>query len=139
MVKIVSFSMFIICHGQNCQLQHSWNVSWSKLSVTACLQYIMVKIVHFSMAGCVMVKSVCFSITEMCHGQKALSGICYGQNHLFQHVWNSSWSKLSVSAWLDVSWSKSSVSAWLECVTVKNGRLNIAGLCLGLNYSYQHV
>jgi hypothetical protein len=27
-----------ICHGQNNQFQHVWYVSWSKLSVTACLK-----------------------------------------------------------------------------------------------------
>jgi hypothetical protein len=35
MVKIVSFSMAGMCDGQNRQLQHGWNVSWSKSSVSA--------------------------------------------------------------------------------------------------------
>jgi hypothetical protein len=51
-----------ICHDQNRQFQHGWNVSWSKLSVSVWLEYVMVKSVSFSMAG-----------------------IIHGQNRLFQH------------------------------------------------------
>jgi hypothetical protein len=52
--------------------------SWSKSLVSACLDYVMFKIVSFSM-----------------------SGLCHGQNCPFQHCWNVSWSKPLVSAWLD--------------------------------------
>jgi hypothetical protein len=65
MIKIVSFSMAGICNGQNCPFQHAWNVSWSKLSVSACLEYVMVTIVSINM-----------------------SGTCHGQNLQFQHVSN---------------------------------------------------
>jgi hypothetical protein len=77
MVKIVSFSMANMCHGQNRQFQHVWNMSWSKLSVSACLE-LMVKIVSFRMAG-----------------------LRHCQNVQFLHGWTTSWSKLSVSAWLE--------------------------------------
>jgi hypothetical protein len=89
MVKIVCLSMAGIWHGQNrlfhhvwktqiyhCQnrqFQHGWNVSWLKMSVPAGLEYVMVKIVRFSMA-------------EMCHGQYRqfphdwMTGIYHVQN-----------------------------------------------------------
>jgi hypothetical protein len=51
MVKSVSFSMAGMIHGQNCQFQHGWNVSWSKSSVSVLLEYVMVKSVSFSTAG----------------------------------------------------------------------------------------
>jgi hypothetical protein len=63
MVKIDHFSMAGICHGQNCQFQHSWNVSWSKLSVLACREYVVVTIVSISM-----------------------SGMCHSHNYQFCHV-----------------------------------------------------
>jgi hypothetical protein len=65
-------------YNQNRQFQHGWNMSWSKLSVSARLE-------------CVMVKIVCFSTPGMCHGQ----------NCLFQNAWNILWSQLSVSAFLE--------------------------------------
>jgi hypothetical protein len=37
-VKIVSFNMYGMRSGQNCKFQHGWNVSWSKLSISACLE-----------------------------------------------------------------------------------------------------
>jgi hypothetical protein len=132
MVKIVHFSMAGISAWL--EFQHGWNVSYTKLLVSECLDYFMVKIVCFSIAemchgpvsawmdrvtvihvsfsmdrmshcancpaaACldyVIVKIVCFSIARMCHGQ----------NCQFQHVWNMSWSLLSISA-------------RLECVMVK--------------------
>jgi hypothetical protein len=39
-----------MCHGQNHQFQHDWNVSWKKSSVSAWLECVMVKIVSFSTA-----------------------------------------------------------------------------------------
>jgi hypothetical protein len=36
----------------------------------------------------------------------SMAGMCHGKNHQFQHGWN-------------VTWLKSSVSAVLECVVVK--------------------
>jgi hypothetical protein len=30
MIKIASFSMSVIRHGQNCPFQYTWNVPWSK-------------------------------------------------------------------------------------------------------------
>jgi hypothetical protein len=51
-----------MCSGQNRQFQHVWNVSWSKSSIAAFLEYVMLKNVSFSMAG-----------------------ICHGQNRQFQH------------------------------------------------------
>jgi hypothetical protein len=49
MVKIISFSMARMCHGQNLLFKHVWNVSWSKSSVSAWLECVMVKIISFSM------------------------------------------------------------------------------------------
>jgi hypothetical protein len=56
MVKIVSFSMAGIIYDQNRYFQHGWNMLWSKLSFSACLEYVivslervMVKILSFSM------------------------------------------------------------------------------------------
>jgi hypothetical protein len=80
MVKIVILSMAEMCHGQNRLFWHSWNVSWTKLSVPAYLEYVIVKIVRFSMSGRLE---------------------CHGQNRLFQHSWNLSRSKLSVLACLE--------------------------------------
>jgi hypothetical protein len=75
LVKIVSFSLFRSRHGQNRQFQHVWIMSWSKLSVSACLERVMVKIVSLSMFG-----------------------LCHGQNRQFQHVWIMSCSKSSIAA-----------------------------------------
>jgi hypothetical protein len=68
------------CRTENVSVTdlHGWNMSWSKLSVLACLE-------------CVMVKIVCFS----------MPGIWYDHNHQFQQVWNVSLLKSSVSAWLE--------------------------------------
>jgi hypothetical protein len=49
-VKIMSFSMAVLCHGQNHQFQHGWNVPGSKSSVSASLKGLAVKITSFSMA-----------------------------------------------------------------------------------------
>jgi hypothetical protein len=84
-VIIVSFRMSSMCQGQNCQFQLIWYVSWSKLSVSTCLECVVVKIVSFSMSEmeCVVVIIVSFST----------SGMCCGQNRQFQHVWYASWSQ----------------------------------------------
>jgi hypothetical protein len=63
-----------MCHGPNRPFQHGWNVPWSKSSISAWLECVMVKIVSFSMSGRlenVMVKIVYFSIAGMCHGKNA--------------------------------------------------------------------
>jgi hypothetical protein len=39
-----------------CQFHHGWSVLWSKLSVSACFEYVLAK--HFS-----------FGIFKMCHGK----------------------------------------------------------------------
>jgi hypothetical protein len=52
-----------------------------KYLVLAYLDYVIVKIVSFSM-----------------------SSLCLGPNYSFQHVWIMSWSILSVSAGLDFFW-----------------------------------
>jgi hypothetical protein len=65
-----------ICQSLNRQFHYVWNVPWSKSAVSVWLEYVMVKIISFSM-----------------------SGICYGQNRLFQHGWNVLGLKSSVSAW----------------------------------------
>jgi hypothetical protein len=67
-----------MCHGQNRQFQHVWNTSWSKLSVSAWLECVMVKIVSCSRTG-----------------------MCHGPNGQFQHSWIVQSSKSSVSAWLE--------------------------------------
>jgi hypothetical protein len=43
-------------------------MSWTKSEFSACLEYVMIKIVSFGIAG-----------------------KCHGQNGPFQHVWNVSW------------------------------------------------
>jgi hypothetical protein len=78
-------------------------------------------------------------------------GKVYWSYILFQQDWNVSWSKLSVSAWLEywgqkrqfqhcwnVLWSNMSVSALLEYVLVKNVYFSIAGMCCGLKCQFQH-
>jgi hypothetical protein len=107
-VKIVRFSIAGICHGQNCQFQYVLNMSWSKLSVSAwlscvmvqivslsivwnmswskssaCLEYVRVKIVRFSMAGCVMVKIVRFNMVEFVtvkNDRFSIDGMCLDPN-----------------------------------------------------------
>jgi hypothetical protein len=56
--------------------------------------------------------------------------MCRGQNRQFQHGWNVSWSKSSVSPWLEcVSWAKSSVLTLLECgVVVKIASFSMVGM-----------
>jgi hypothetical protein len=39
-----------ICIGQKRLFQNSWNVLWSKMSVSAWLHYVVVKNVNFSMS-----------------------------------------------------------------------------------------
>jgi hypothetical protein len=65
MVKIVSFIMAGLCHGQTRPFQHGWNVSWSKSLVLGCLDYFVIEIIIFSM-----------------------SGLCLDQNCPFQHGLN---------------------------------------------------
>jgi hypothetical protein len=52
--------------------------AWSKSSVLECLDFVLVKIVSFSMAG-------------MCHGQNlqnsSISVLCHDKNRQFQQVW----------------------------------------------------
>jgi flagellar biosynthesis/type III secretory pathway M-ring protein FliF/YscJ len=57
-----------------------------------------------------MVQNVSFNMTGMCHGP----------NGQIQHVWNGSWSKLLVLA-------------WLECVMVKIISFSIARICHSKN------
>jgi hypothetical protein len=108
--------------------QQSWNVLWSHTTFQAWQEGDGVPNVSFSMA-------------EKCTGH-----IC-----LCQHDWNVSFSKWSVSAWLEylgqkrqfqhcwnVLWSKMSVSALLEYVLVKNDYFSIAGMCCGLKCQFQH-
>jgi hypothetical protein len=71
---------------------------------------------------------VSFSMSEMCHGQ----------NRLFQHVWNVSWSKSSVLAYLEDVMVKMSVSAWLECAIVQIVSFSMPGIGLRLNRLFQH-
>jgi hypothetical protein len=60
-----------MCRGLKSQFQNDWNVLWYNMSVSSCLE-------------CVMIKNVSFSMAEVCLGQKCL----------FQHNWNVSWSKV---------------------------------------------
>jgi hypothetical protein len=53
------------CHGIFFPFEHVCNVSWSKLSVSACLEYVMVKIDHFRMPECVLVQLVSFSMARI--------------------------------------------------------------------------
>jgi hypothetical protein len=141
------------------QFHHDWNVLWSKSSVSAWLEYVMVQIVSFCMAGlrhgqncpfqhvwimsrsklsvsaCLdyaMVKIVRFNISGLCHGQIvsfSMSGLCHCQNCQFQHV-------------CIMPWSKSPVSAWLECDMVKITGFSMSGSCglrHGQNCPLQHV
>jgi hypothetical protein len=116
-----------MCHGQNRQFQHGWNVSWSKSSISAWLECVLVKIVSFSMFeiphgqnrqfqhGCVIVKIV----------SSSMSVICHDQNCPFQYGWN-------------VSWSKSLASAFLEYVIIKIVSSSMSGICPDQNCSFQH-
>jgi hypothetical protein len=61
-VKIASYSMSGMCCGQNLKLKHECNVSWAKLSVSACLVCVMLKIVSF------MVKIVSLIMSNWCNG-----------------------------------------------------------------------
>jgi hypothetical protein len=42
MDKIVSFSMSGMCHSQNCLFHHVWNMVFSKLFVSACLECVSI-------------------------------------------------------------------------------------------------
>jgi hypothetical protein len=113
--------------------------------VSECLEYFMAQILSFSMVlKCFMVKIIRFSMVAMCHGQnRQFQPIWKGHSQYcqFQHGWNVSWSKSSVSAYLEdwnISWSKLSVSTWLECVMVKIIRFSMARMCHGLNCPFQH-
>jgi hypothetical protein len=80
--------------------------------IPACLYYVMIKIVSFSMSG---------------HKLRSLwSGLRYGQNYLFQHGWN-------------VSWSKPLVLACLDHVMVKIVSFSMDGMCHGANCKFSHV
>jgi hypothetical protein len=106
-----------MCCAQYHQLTHVFNVQLLKLSASACLERLVVKIVRFSMSGlccgqicqfpalleCVVVKIVSFSMSCMYRGK----------NCPFQHVWYVSWRKI-------VSFSMS-------------------GICCGQNHQFQHV
>jgi hypothetical protein len=63
MVEIVSFPISGMSRGNFIYFEHGFNVLRSKLSVSACLEGDVVKIVSFSMTG-----------------------MCCGQNRQFQHV-----------------------------------------------------
>jgi hypothetical protein len=49
-ISIISFSMAGTRHGQNRQFQHGWNVLWSKLSVSAGLENVVVQNISFRMS-----------------------------------------------------------------------------------------
>jgi hypothetical protein len=66
LVKNVIFSMARMCHGKKRQIQHGWNVSWSKMSDSVCPERAVVK------------KPVRFSVDGMGHGRK----------RQIQHGWN---------------------------------------------------
>jgi hypothetical protein len=88
-------------------------VSWSKSSVSAWLQCVMVKIVSFSMSRNVKAKIVHFSMAGMCHSKKSSGSEC-------------------LEDW-KMSWSKSSVSAWLECDMVTIVHFSMSEMCNGQN------
>jgi hypothetical protein len=70
-----------MCHGHN------------KSSVSACLEYVKVKI-------------VCFSRARMSHGQKnscSITGMCHGQSH-GQHFGPKSWFQQSWTGWGATNW-----------------------------------
>jgi hypothetical protein len=46
-----------MCCGQNCQFQHVWDVSWSKLLGLTCFECVVVKIVSFCMAGMCLIQN----------------------------------------------------------------------------------
>jgi hypothetical protein len=69
MVKIVSFSLTEISYAQNLPFQRSCNVSWSKSSVSACLEYWNMswsKLTVTACLECVIVRIVVFSVAGMC-------------------------------------------------------------------------
>jgi hypothetical protein len=69
MVKMVGFSIYGICCGQKFWLQPGWNMSRSKLLVSAVLEYVIVSHVGCSLAGMCRGKNVGFSMAGMCHGE----------------------------------------------------------------------
>jgi hypothetical protein len=79
-------------------------VLWSQMSVSAWLEYVVVKIVSFSM-----------------------SGMCCGHKCQFQVAWNMSWANTSVSACPECD--QTSVSACLIYVLDKNVHFSMAGMC----------
>ena len=95
----------------------------------------------------------------------SIAGMCHGRKRQFQHAWNVSRPKTSVSACLEcvvvaivsfsmdgmchcqkrqfqhgwtVSRPKTSVSACLECVVVEIVCFRIAGMCWGQKRQFQH-
>jgi hypothetical protein len=90
-----------ICCGQNSQFQHVWNWLQSNLSVSGCLEFVVVKIVSFSMSANCCGQNSEFQLVwhllwskwsdSAWHGSFRLSGV---QNREFQHIWNLSWSKI---------------------------------------------
>jgi hypothetical protein len=71
----------------------------------------------------------------------SMSGMYCVHNNQFQHGWDVSWSKLSVSARLEwnVLWSLLAVSVCLECVVVKIASFSMPGMCCVKNRQFQHV
>jgi hypothetical protein len=59
LVQMISYSMNGICHAQNCLLEHGI-CHGQNLSVSACLEYVMLKIVVSAWLNCIMVKIVLF-------------------------------------------------------------------------------
>jgi hypothetical protein len=76
--QIARFSMSKMCHSQNDLFQHGWNGLWSNSSVSACLEYVIVNNVCFSM-----------SVTCYCHIRFSMAGMyhmavmCHGKNISF--------------------------------------------------------
>jgi ferredoxin-like protein FixX len=73
-----------MCFAQNRRLQRVCNVSWSKLSVSACLECVAFKIVSYNVSGmclgqlrlsysacleCVALKIISYSMYALCHAQ----------------------------------------------------------------------
>jgi hypothetical protein len=61
-------------HGQNLKFQHVWNMSWSKSSVSAWLEYVVEKKSPFQLLlEYVKVTTVSFSLSEMSHGSPEIA------------------------------------------------------------------
>jgi hypothetical protein len=80
MIKIVRNCMAGMFCGKNRLFQHGWNVSWSKLLISACLEDWNMSFSKFLVSAkleFVMNKIVSFNMAGMCHGQ----------NRQFQQFW----------------------------------------------------